>query len=142
MRAAARADEGNDMPKVKQLSAWVDHRPGALGELADALGEKKINIRAFMATTLDNRGFLRLVVDKAAEAKRILEKHGWATSVDEVIEVTLPDSPGALGAVADRLGEEGVSVDYAYLGTAASAKKVNLYLSVTDQKAALKALRR
>src|SRR5512133_431590 len=105
------------MPKVKQLSAWIEHRPGALGELGDALAEKEVNIRAFMATTVDQRGFVRLVVDKAAAAKRVLEKHGWATTVDEVLEVTIPDTPGALGAVADRLGAAGVTVDYAYVGT-------------------------
>jgi hypothetical protein len=129
------------MPKVKQLSAWVEHRPGALGQLGDALAEKKINIRAFMATTVDHRGFVRLVVDKPAAAKRVFQKHGWETTEDDVLEVTLPDTPGALGAVADRLGEAGINVDYAYVGTAGSARKVNLYVSVVDAKAALKALR-
>src|SRR5919206_729996 len=129
------------MPKVKQLSAWVEHRPGALGQLGDALAERKVNIRAFMATTLDGRGFVRLVVDRPAVARRVLTKHGWETTEDEILEVTLPDTPGALGAVADRLGAAGISVEYAYVGTAGSARKVNLYLSVPDTKAAMKALR-
>jgi len=129
------------MPKVKQLSAWVDHRPGVLGQLGDALAEKQVNIRAFMATTMDGRGFVRLVVDKPAAAKRVFVKHGWETTEDDVLEVTLPDTPGALGAVADRLGAAGINVEYAYVGTAGSARKVNLYLSVPDTKAAMKALR-
>jgi hypothetical protein len=129
------------MPKVKQLSAWIEHRPGALGELGDALAEKDVNIRAFMATTMDTRGFVRLVVDKPAAAKRVFQKHGWETTEDEVLEVTLPDTPGALGAVADRLGEAGITVEYAYIGSAGNARKVNLYVSVQDAKAALKALR-
>jgi hypothetical protein len=129
------------MPKAKQLSAWVEDRPGMLAQVADALGESKVSIRAFMAATFDGRGFVRVVVDKPAIAKKVFRKHGWKTTEDEVVEVTVKDRPGALGEVADQLGANGVNVLYAYLGTAQSAKLVNLYLAVSDVKGALKALR-
>jgi hypothetical protein len=137
----ARQRREETMPRAKQISAWVEDRPGMLGQLADALGERGVSIRAFMATAMDGRGFVRLVVDKPAAAKRIFAAHGWKTTVEEVAEVTLPDRPGALGAVADRLGAAGVNIQYAYVGTAKSAQKVNLYLAVADVKAALRALR-
>jgi hypothetical protein len=129
------------MPRAKQISAWVEDRPGVLGKLADALGEKGVSIRAFMASALDGRGFVRLVVDKPAAARKVLAAHGWECTEDELVEVTLPDRPGALGKVADRLGEAGINVQYAYVGTARSAQKVNLYLSVPDVKTALRVLR-
>lgn len=129
------------MPKAKQLSAWVEDRPGMLGQVADALGESKVSIRAFMAATFDGRGFLRVVVDKPAVARRVFREHGWETTEDEVVEVTIRDRPGALGEVADRLGAAGINVLYAYVGTARSATKVNLYLAVSDLKGALRALR-
>lgn len=129
------------MARAKQISAWVEDRPGMLGRVADALGEKKISIRAFTAAVLDGKGFVRVVVDKPAAAKKVFQAHGWDTTVEEVIELTLPDRPGALGAVADRLGEAGVNIQYAYVGTAKSAREVNLYLAVADPKAAHAALR-
>ena len=129
------------MPRAKQISAWVEDRPGVLGDMADALGEKGVSIRAFMATSLDARGFIRVVVDRPATAKRILARHGWKITEDDVVEVTMPDRPGALAAVAHRLGGAGINVHYAYVGTARSASKVNLYLSVSDVTAALRALR-
>lgn len=129
------------MARAKQISAWVDDRPGMLGQVADSLGEKGLSIRAFMAVVMDGRGFVRLVVDRPAAARRIFAAHGWKTTEDEVVEVTVPDRPGALGAVADRLGRQGINIHYAYVGTAKSAQKVNLYLAVADVKAALKALR-
>lgn len=129
------------MPKAKQLSAWVEDRPGMLGQVADALGEKGVSIQAFMAAVMDGKGFVRMVVDKPATAKRVFAAHGWETTEDEVVEVTVQDRPGALGAVADRLGRAGINILYAYLGTAGSASKVKLYLSVPDLTAALKALR-
>ena len=129
------------MPRTKQLSAWVEDRPGMLGQVADALGEAKVSIRAFMAATFDGRGFVRVVVDKPAVARKVFRKHGWETTEDDVVEVRVKDRPGELGRVADRLGERGVNVLYAYVGTARSATQVNLYLAVADVKAALKALR-
>ena len=129
------------MPKAKQISAWIENRPGMLGRVADALGERGVSIRAFTAAVLDARGFVRVVVDKPAAAKRIFAAHGWDTTTDDVVEVTVPDEPGALGEVADRLGAAGVNIQYAYVGTAKSAREVNLYLAVDDPKAALSALR-
>jgi hypothetical protein len=129
------------MARVKQISAWVEDRPGMLGEVADALGEKEVGIRAFMAAVMDGRGFIRVVVDKPAAARRIFAKHGWKTTEDDVVEVTIPDRPGAVGEVADRLGAAGVNIQYAYLGSARSSRQVNLYLAVTDLKGAAAALR-
>ncbi|HEY6003403.1 MAG TPA: ACT domain-containing protein [Anaeromyxobacter sp.] len=129
------------MARAKQISAWVDDRPGMLGQVADSLGENGVSIRAFMAAVLDGKGFVRLVVDRPAAARKIFASHGWKTTEDEVVEVTVPDQPGALGAVAERLGRSGINIQYAYVGTAKSAQKVNLYLAVPDVKAALKALR-
>jgi hypothetical protein len=129
------------MARAKQISAWVEDRPGMLGQVAAALGAKGVSIRAFMAAVMDGRGFVRVVVDKPAAARRVFAAHGWRTTEDEVVEVTVSDRPGALGEIADRLGAAGINVDYAYLGTGGSAKKVNLYLAVRDVKAALAALR-
>jgi hypothetical protein len=129
------------MARAKQISAWVDDRPGMLGQVADALGEKRVSIRAFLASVMDGKGFVRVVVDKPAAARRIFAAHGWKSTEDDVVEVTVPDRPGALGEVADRLGAAGINIQYAYVGTARSASRVNLYLAVADVKAALAALR-
>ena len=129
------------MARAKQISAWVEDRPGMLGQVADALGERGVSIRAFMATTMGGKGFVRVVVDRPAAARRIFAKHGWKITEDEVVEITLPDRPGALGAVADRLGEAGINILYAYVGTARAVAKVNLYLAVADPKAAARILR-
>jgi hypothetical protein len=130
------------MPKVTQLSAWVENRPGMLGQVADALGQKKVNIRAFMATVMSERGFVRVVVDKPAVARKVFAAHGWKTTEDDVLEVAVADRPGALARVADRLGAAGVNIEYAYLGNGGRASRLNLYVAVGDVRAAVRALRR
>jgi hypothetical protein len=129
------------MARAKQISAWVADRPGMLAKVAESLGAKGIAIRAFMASVIDGRGFVRVVVDRPAAAKRIFLAHGWKTTEDDVVEVTIPDRPGAVAEVADRLGRAGVNIEYAYLGKAKSARKANLYLAVSDVRGAARALR-
>ncbi len=130
------------MPKAKQISAWIENRPGTLGKVADALGAKKVDIRAFMAAALDGKGFVRVVVDKPALARKVVAAQGWQTTVDDLVEVVVADKPGALGRVADALGAAGINIHYGYVGTAPGASKVSLFLAVDDVAGALKALRR
>jgi hypothetical protein len=130
------------MARVKQISAWIEDRPGLLGELARALGVSKVDIRAFMASVLDGKGFIRLVVDKPAAARKVFASHGWKTTVDELVEVVIPDRPGAMGRIADKLGAAGINIHYGYVGSSGKAGTVSLFLAVEKPARALQALRR
>ena len=129
------------MPKAKQLTLWVADQPGMLGEIASALGEKKTNIVALMGATEGGRGAVRLVVDKPATARKVFAARGWQATEEEVVAVTLSDSPGTLGRLATKLGRAGVNIEYIYAGSAGSARKLTAYIGVSDLKAALKAAR-
>ncbi len=114
-----------------------------LGIIGSALGAKKVNILAFMAmATLDeNHGTIRMIVDRPAAAKKVFAEHGWETSEEDVLVLALPDKPGSLGVVAHKLREASVNIDYAYLGSGGSARRVNAYFGVSDLKLALRAVR-
>jgi hypothetical protein len=129
------------MPKATQLTVSVEDRPGILGEIALALGAKKVNIVAFMGTNVEGRGAIRLVVDKPAAAKKVFAEHGWQATEENVVQLTLGDKPGALGQAASKLGAAGINIQYAYTGSAKSANRVNTYFVVPDVAAALKVLR-
>src|SRR2546428_9214411 len=129
------------MPKAKQLTVWVENRPGMLGEVGSALGARKVNIAAFMATVSDNRGTIRMVVDKPAPAKRVFAEHRWETTEDEVLIVAIPDKPGSLGRIALREASVNIEYAYAYAGLGPSGRRVNAYFGVSDLKVALIAVR-
>ncbi len=128
------------MPRAKQLTISVSDQPGRLGEIGAALGAKKVNIRALMATTEGGRGAVRIVVDKTAAAKKVCSSMGWDASEEEVLSVTLTDNPGTLGKVSKKLGAAGVNIEYVYAGPG-GGKRVTVYMGVSDLKAALKAAR-
>ncbi len=128
------------MPKAKQLTVWVEDRPGMLGKVASALGAKKINIQAFWAGVAKDRWAIRMIVEKPEVARKLLGEQGWETSEEDIVVVTLADKPGSLGSVATKLGAAEINIDYAYTSRAKTARKVNTYFSVADVDAALKQL--
>jgi hypothetical protein len=127
------------VPKARQIAVSIENRPGILGAVASALGARKVNIVAFMAP--EGQNAIRLIVDKPAAAKKVFAERGWQTSEEDVVQVALGDKPGALGAVASKLGTAGVNIKYAYTGSAKSAQKVNIFFAVEDVNVALKAIR-
>ncbi|HET7338630.1 MAG TPA: ACT domain-containing protein [Candidatus Dormibacteraeota bacterium] len=127
------------MPRAKQLTVSVTpDRPGALGDIATALGSKKVNIVGISGGKMGERGVIWMVVDKTAAAKKVLAQNGWDAGEDEILAVTLTDSPGALGRFATKLGKAGININFMYAGSAGSARKLTGYFGVSDLKAALK----
>jgi len=128
------------MAKAKELKFRVQDRPGMLGEIASALGEKKVNLRAINAWVEGTEGVIRIVVDKHAIAKKLLAKKGWQPEERDVLEIELADKPGALGEAATKLGQAGVNITHVFVGTGL-ARKATVFLGVSDAVAAAKALR-
>jgi len=128
------------MARAKELKFRVMDRPGMLGEIATALGEKKVNLRAVNAWVEGAEGVVRIVVDKHAAAKKLLAEKGWQPEERDVLEIQLADKPGALGAAAAKLGRAGVNITHVFVGTG-GAKKATVFLGVSDVAAAAKALR-
>ena len=129
------------MPKAKQLILTVPDQPGMLGEVAGALGAKKINIVGLAAATGQGSGMIWMIVDKPAAAKKLFASRGWDVREEELLRVTLADSPGSLGKLATKLGRAGVNITSIYAGSAGSARKLDAFLTVSDLKAAQKAAR-
>jgi hypothetical protein len=128
------------MPRAKELKVRVADKPGALGEITAALAEKKVNLRALNAWVEGEEGIVRLVVDKVPVARKVLAARGLQVEEKEIVEVELPDKPGALAEKAVALGEKGVNITHVFVGPG-GARKAVVFLGVSDVAAALKALR-
>ncbi len=128
------------MPRAKELKIRTDDKAGLLGEIASALGEKKINIRAVNAWIEDGQAVVRLVVDKGPAAKKALAARGWQAEEQDVLELELADKPGTLAEVTTKLGKAGINISHVMVGTA-PARKCTVFLGVPDLKLAAKAAR-
>ncbi len=129
------------MAKVKQITAWVESKPGELGRIAEALGKAKINISAITCWSAGGENPVHLLVSTPAKAKKVLQELGVRVTEEEVLRITLPDKPGALGEVGVLLGGGNINIEYAYASVPTGGKKADAILSVSDVVGASKALR-
>jgi hypothetical protein len=129
------------MTKVKQVSAWLESKPGELGRIAEALGKAKVNISAMTCWSAGSESPVHLLVSSPVKAKKVLQELGVRVTEEEVLRVTLPDDPGALGEVSACLGGENINIEYAYASVPTGGKKADLILSVSDLVGAAKVLR-
>jgi hypothetical protein len=97
------------------LTLMVEHRPGELAKVGEALGSAGINIEGFSATTSGGRGEIHLLVQDAASAKQALDGAGFSvTAESEMVVARVEPKPGELGRVARALADAGVNIELAY----------------------------
>lgn len=100
--------------KVIQISVFLENKSGRLAEVAQALADEGLNIRALSIADTIDYGVLRLIVNDPHKARSALEGAGFTATETDVIAVEMPDRPGALAHVIGLLSEKGINVEYGY----------------------------
>lgn len=100
---------------VIEFSVQLANKPGQLATLARELGEANVNVRSLAAITNGPDGLVKLVVDRDAEARDVLQRAGLTFEEHRVITATLKDKPGALAEFAEALANVGVNIEGIYL---------------------------
>lgn len=100
---------------MKDLAVQLTHHPGDLARVASALARRSVNIKALAALTLDGGAVVRILPDDIVAARAALEAGNIHFEEDEVPTVLIDNKAGALAAIADRLGAEGINLKAVYL---------------------------
>ncbi len=128
------------MPIVKQLSIFLENQPGTLSRVIHEFAANKVNLMGMTVSDTKDHAVVRMVVSHPVKALEILEEYGLLVLEGEVLQVDVPNKPGALAFLAGQLAKAEINIDYAY-GTAPSeSKKATLYLRVDDLDKARKVL--
>lgn len=99
---------------TKQISVFVENKPGKLAEIARVLDNGKIDIRALSIADTTNFGILRLIVNDPQAAHDALKANKFIVSFTDVIAVSVADKPGGLYTALGCLADAGVAVEYMY----------------------------
>jgi hypothetical protein len=99
---------------VRQLSLFLENRPGQLRAPAKVLGDAGIDILTLSLADTQQFGILRLVVKDWEKARRALEAAGMVVNVTDVLAVDVPDEPGGLAWVLEGFEKAGLGVEYMY----------------------------
>ena len=120
----------------KQLTIYLENKPGQLAKACKALGKDKVNILAISVVDTVDTGAVRIVVDNFTKARKALGKLGLVVHGRDVVTATLPHKPGVLGKVAEKLAKAGINIDYAYGSTHKDSKEAVCVFAVSNPKKA------
>ena len=99
---------------VKQISVFLENKPGALYAMTGVLAQHKVDMRAFSLAETSDFGIARMIVSDIYAATTILREAGYVHSISEVLAVSVPDVPGGLNKILHVLTDAGVNVEYMY----------------------------
>lgn len=125
---------------IKQISIFVENKPGRLAEITEILAKNNIDIRALSIADTTDYGILRLIVSHPDEAVEAIKNEGMAVSATEVLAIGIPDVPGGFAKAIKVLAESGISVEYAYAFITPSVGTAYVILRVEDNEKAMKTL--
>ncbi|HMA85064.1 MAG TPA: ACT domain-containing protein [Desulfosalsimonadaceae bacterium] len=101
--------------RIRQISIFMENRSGRLAKITTTIGNAGINIRAMSLADTSDFGILRLVVTDTEKARQVLKDQGFTVKVSDVIAVSIPDIPGALGNLLSIIEHENLNVEYMYV---------------------------
>jgi hypothetical protein len=125
------------MEVKKQFTVALENVPGALASLCTKLAKKGVNIEAISVINTQEMGFVRILVSDVQLASEALKQYNSAK--EDVLVLSIPNSPGELGKTAQKLSENNVNIEYTY-GSASGQGDSRLILKVSDIAEAQKAL--
>lgn len=127
--------------ELKQISVFLENRRGRLAEVARVLGNSAVNIRALSLADTSDFGILRLIVNDAAKAMKLLKDNGYTVRETEVVAVEVDDRPGGLAEVLAALAKHNVNVEYMYAFVEKSQNKAVLVFRFEHIAKAVEALK-
>ena len=130
----------NGLQTDTQFSVFLVNKPGVLARLVQRLADEKINITALSMMDSTEHGVLRILVDNVGRARSALAALDLPRSEQTVLLAMLPNRPGALADVVERLAAEHLSVHYAYCTTGAPGGKAVGVFKVDNLNRALHVL--
>ena len=126
---------------LKQISVFVENKPGKMQHLTEVLAQNNVDMRALSLAETSDFGIVRIIVDDVYAASTILKEEGFIHSVTKVLGVSIPDEPGGLNKVLKVLTEARINVEYMYAFLGGKAvDHAYMIFRVEDNKAAVAAL--
>lgn len=99
---------------IKQISVFVQSKPGHLKRNLDIFQEAGISVRGFSCSDTGDYGIARFIVDDPEHGLAVLQDRGAAVTLTDVVCVELVDKPGELARVFGVIADAGINLTYSY----------------------------
>lgn len=125
---------------VKQISVFLENKPGALKAMTGVLAENQIDMRAFSLAETSDFGIARIIVDDVYKTTTVLKDAGFVHNITPVIGVALSDTPGGLDSILQVLSDAQVNIEYMYAFLGGKENAAYMIFRVADDAKASAAL--
>ncbi|MBP8904092.1 MAG: ACT domain-containing protein [Paludibacteraceae bacterium] len=99
---------------IRQLSVFMENKPGNLNDILLVLAQNNINIAALTVADTSDYGILRLLVSDPQKAlDKLREKH-FTVRIHDVLSLEMDPEPGSLYRILHHFAEAGISMEYVY----------------------------
>ena len=99
---------------VKQISIFLENKPGSLYDIAETLAAQDINIRALTVAETGDMALTRIIVDNVLWTISILKNEGYSPNFSDVIVAKISNVPGGLSRILEVLKESGINIEHTY----------------------------
>ena len=123
-----------------QLAVLLDNRPGMLARTCQALAKSHVNILALSILDTVDHAIIRMIVDRPKDAEEVLAKLPAIVQRRDVVVMDVPNQVGTLAAIAQRLAQAGINLEYAYCTSSVSQSVGTIVLRTNDLEATINAL--
>ena len=123
----------------QQFTVRLKNEPGALADVAQALADNGIDIRAVAAGGVGSYGCVVLSTNNDTAARDVLRRAKYSFVEGEIVQVAVEDQPGSLARLTRRLADAGVNIE-SVLVLGRRQGKAELAVTVDDIEKARKLL--
>lgn len=100
---------------MKQLLIIAQDKVGLLTKIAKTLAKARVNVDSISAESMGRKAVVRLVVSHPTSAKTMLEKIGLKVQDGDALVARLPNKPGSLAELSDKLSKARVNIESIHL---------------------------
>lgn len=125
------------MQKYVQFSIFLVNKPGVMSQLFRELAKAKVNITSVAMMDSMEHGVLRMIVGDPELARPIFQQLNTPVKETEVLGVTLPNRPGAVADLCERLASSHIHIGYMYCTSGARGGKTMVVIKVPNIKKAI-----
>ena len=127
------------MAKIKQFTIAVENRPGAVAEIAKALGNAKVNVLSLLGTSQGTSGTIQLVAEDARRAKKALDEAKISYQETAAEQYELPNKTGALAQCLEKLAAKGANLSSIHATALKGGRKAVVVYTVEAEAKAVQA---
>jgi len=123
---------------INQVSVFLQNEEGRLAALCRTLADANIDMMALTIAENKDYGLVRIICNDAEAAASVLEEHNFRAQVTQVSAIQVPNRPGGLADLLEKLEELDLNIEYGYCFSFGDEYAVDV-LKIHDPEAAIAA---